>query len=225
MLEIDHLAYQNRWRTIDPLIKFGLFITLLLFVLWTTPMVQIVIFCILVPFTCFSARISLKRYGKWLLVPFSFLLVSMLGILLSVSWDGNHMWLKLTMGSVYIGIDAQSRVIAYETFWRSISALVVTFAFVLSTPFDQMIIIGKRCKVPLLLMEITLLTYRFIFIFLDEVGAIYRAQTLRFGYVSLRTSYHSLSMLVAMLLERVIDRYKKMSIALKMKLYDGHFHL
>lgn len=78
---------------------------------------------------------------------------------------------------------------------------------------------------PKALLEIILLTYRFIFIFLDEVSAIKRAQTLRFGYISPRTSYRSLGMLITMLLSRVLTRYSQMTIALETKLFKGDFHL
>jgi energy-coupling factor transporter transmembrane protein EcfT len=50
--------------------------------------------------------------------------------------------------------------------------------------------------VPRLLTEQILLTWRFIFILLDEAMAIHRAQTLRFGYRSVPQGYRSLAMLV-----------------------------
>ncbi|EPT3153417.1 CbiQ family ECF transporter T component, partial [Yersinia enterocolitica] len=54
---------------------------------------------------------------------------------------------------------------------------------------------------------------------------IHQAQSLRFGYISLRTGYHSLAMLVGMLFTRVMIRYQQMVISLDMKLYQGDFHL
>ena len=40
--------------------------------------------------------------------------------------------------------------------------------------------------------------YRFIFILLEEAAAIRKAQSLRFGYRNLRTSFQSLAMLIGM---------------------------
>lgn len=78
---------------------------------------------------------------------------------------------------------------------------------------------------PRLLTEQILLTWRFIFILIEEAAAIHQAQSLRFGYISLRTGYHSLAMLVGMLFTRVMIRYQQMVISLDMKLYQGDFHL
>jgi cobalt/nickel transport system permease protein len=83
----------------------------------------------------------------------------------------------------------------------------------------------KRGRVPRLLTEQILLTWRFIFILLDEALAIHRAQTLRFGYRSVPKGYRSLAMLVGLLFTRVMIRYQQMSTTLDIKLYQGDFHL
>ena len=225
MLTIDRLAYQGRWRELNPLVKFSGYIILLITALCSQPVLQAVLAILIAPLTIYVVRVSVKRYLKWLLIPFSFLAVSLIGILLSFSWTGENMLADITVGQLHIGIDAGSLSIVNHTFWRSFSALIVTYLFVLTTPFNQLIIIGRRCKIPHVLMENALLTYRFIFIFLDEAAAIYQIQTLRFGYSSLKNSYSSLGMLITMLFERVITRYRQMTTALDIKLYNGNFHL
>ncbi len=115
--------------------------------------------------------------------------------------------------------------VAGETFWRSLAAMAATLWLVLNLPFPQLIILLKRGRVPRLLTEQILLTWRFIFILLDEAMAIHRAQTLRFGYGSVPQGYRSLAMLVGLLFTRVLLRYQQMSTALDIKLYQGDFHL
>lgn len=225
MLEIDRYAYQSRWRSINPLLKAIAYIVLLVVALCSHWLLQVVILITLAPISCYVTRISFRRYCKWMMVPFTFLLVSMLGILLSFAWDAKSMLISLPIGSLYVGINAQSLVVAQEAFFRSLSCLAVTYLFVLTTPFDQLIHVGKKLRIPNMLLETILLTYRFIFIFLDEVSAIKRAQTLRFGYISLSTSYRSLGMLITMLFTRVLSRYSQMTIALETKLFKGDFHL
>lgn len=225
MLEIDHYAYQSRWRTISPLTKAIAFLMLLLLALCSNAIVQSALLVILAPVTCYNSRISFNKYCRWMLIPFAFLLASVMGIILSFGWDNQQMLLSIPLGSFYIGVHADSLLIAQHAFLRSLSCLAVTYLFVLSTPFDQLIQIGKKSHLPKVLLEIILLTYRFIFIFLDEVAAIKRAQTLRFGYISAKTSYHSLGMLITMLLSRVLSRYSQMTVALETKLFKGDFHL
>ena len=225
MLEIDHYAYQNRWRCINPLIKGGIFIGLLLLGLFCGIRIQILMIILLVPATCYACKIKIGRYCRWLMLPLLFLLISILGIMLSFAWDNEQMVRSIRLGSLYVGLNKASLIIAGQAFWRCLSCLVVSYLFVLTTPFDQIIYIGKKVRLPSVLLEMILLTYRFIFIFLDEVITIKRAQTLRFGYISLKSSYYSFGMLVSILLERVLLRYQQMTIALETKLFNGDFHI
>ncbi|MGL4914480.1 MAG: CbiQ family ECF transporter T component, partial [Romboutsia sp.] len=72
---------------------------------------------------------------------------------------------------------------------------------------------------------LSILVYRFIFIFLEEVSDIRKSQQLRFGYINLKTSYNSCGILGNMLFKRMMKRYEDMCISLDMKLYDGKFHI
>ena len=92
----------------------------------------------------------------------------------------------------------------------------------------------KRClwswdvykrQIPDNVIEIAMLIYRFIFIFLEEVHEIYKSQEMKMGYMGMKNSYNSLGLLVNMLYKRMMKKYEDMSIALDMKLFDGKFHI
>jgi cobalt/nickel transport system permease protein len=225
MLEIDRLAWQNRWHGRDPMLKFALYLVLLGIALLTSPRYQCVTLLALMPLTCYVARTGFGRYLRWLALPLGFLAVSLLSIAVSFAWTAEGMLYSLRLGSVFLGLDQHGLVLANQAMWRSMTALAATYLFVLTTPFTQIVYILKRCHLPRLLIEHTLLCYRFIFIFIEEAMAIRQAQSLRFGYRTLRTGYHSLAMLVGMLMLRVMTRYREMSVALDVKLYQGEFHL
>ncbi|WP_330676180.1 CbiQ family ECF transporter T component, partial [Paraclostridium sordellii] len=76
-----------------------------------------------------------------------------------------------------------------------------------------------------LLIELMILTYRFIFIFLEEVKDIYKSQQLKFGYINLNNSYNSTALLIKVLFFRMMKKYEDMSITLDIKLYNGKFHI
>lgn len=225
MLTIDHVAYQSRWRNVNPLAKFVAYLILLGIIFSVPAVIQITLALLLMLATVYSAKITVRRYLLWLIIPVSFLSLSMMGILLSFGRNDDMMLASVRLGSFYIGIYESSLSVAIHVVCRSFTALVATLLFVMSTPFNQLIIIGRKCKIPPLFMEITLLTYRFIFIFFEEMLAIYQIQTLRFGYISMRKSYHSLAILITLLFERVFIRYQHMTTTLKIKLYDDQFHL
>ncbi len=225
MLGIDRLSYQSRWRRVDPMAKLVLYGLFLLLAMISPPCYQALLLLVIAALTCYLLRIGPRRYLLWLSVPLSFLLVGLIAIVLSVSRQPDALWWGVQAGQFWFGIDKAGLITANQTMWRSLAALAATFWFVLNTPFPQLIQLLKRCHVPDLLTEQILLTWRFIFIFIDEAAAIHRAQSLRFGYTSLGSGYRSLAMLVSMLFTRVMIRYQQMIVSLDIKLYQGNFHL
>ncbi len=116
------------------------------------------------------ALVPLDGAALWLL------LVGVLTILFSISRDPQMLLASFRLGAFSIGISAQGLAVAGETFWRSLAAMAATLWLVLNLPFPQLIILLKRGRVPRLLTEQILLTWRFIFILLDEAMAIHRAR-------------------------------------------------
>ncbi|PHM38849.1 energy-coupling factor ABC transporter transmembrane protein [Xenorhabdus innexi] len=225
MIGIDKLSYQSRWRDKDPRAKLALYLLFMTLAMVLSPLWQAMLLVGLVAFTCYLLRISLWRYLKWLFIPSGFLVFGLIAIVLSISVQPESLLWGFRIGQYWLGIDTQGIELANQTLWRSLAALSATFWFMMNMPFEQLIRLLKSCRVPHLLIEQLLLTWRFIFIFIEEAAAIHHAQSLRFGYRSLRTSYRSLAMLISMLFVRVMNRYQQMSIALELKLYQGDFHL
>jgi cobalt/nickel transport system permease protein len=170
-------------------------------------------------------RISFWRWLRWMAIPIGFLLVGVVTILFSITQQPQHLLVGIPLGSYWLGVLPEGLTMANTTFWRSLAALAATFWLVLNLPFPQLIVLLRKGRVPRLLTEQILLTWRFIFILLEEAAAIHRAQTLRFGYRTLPLGYRSLAMLVGLLFTRVLLRYKEMATTLDIKLYQGDFHL
>lgn len=225
MLIIDKLAYQSRWRHTDPRGKLVLYGALLGLALAGSPLTQQCQLLGTVALTCYLLRVGLRRYLGWLLIPLLFLLMGLAGILLAVGHSSQGMWWGAQLGPLAVGVDAHGLQVAYHTFWRSMAAMSATYLFVLTTPFNQLIQLLRQCRLPKVLLEHLLLTYRFIFILIEEAAAIHQAQTLRFGYRTPRLGFTSLAMLVGMLLQRVMLRYQQMETTLEVKLFQGEFHL
>lgn len=225
MTGLDRLSYQSRWFHVAPERKF-LFWLLLMTLAFTLPAWgQGIELALIAGLTCWLLRISLRRWCRWMALPFGFLVVGVVTILFSISRGPQTMLVSFQVGSYWLGVTSSGLHTANETFWRSLAALAATFWLVLNLPFPQLILLLKRARIPRLLTEQILLTWRFIFILLDEAMAIHRAQTLRFGYRSLPIGYRSLAMLVGVLFTRVLIRYQQMAATLDIKLYQGDFHL
>ena len=131
----------------------------------------------------------------------------------------------LTCHLLKIGLLRYLRWLLIPLVFLLMAALTATSLLLLTTPFNQLIRLLQACHLPKVLIEHLMLTYRFIFILIEEALAIHQAQSLRFGYRSVSTSFRSLAMLAGLLLERVIRRNEQMNIALEMKHFDGEFRL
>ncbi len=226
MLIIDKLAYQSRWLHVEPRRKALLYVLLMVLAFNCPPLVQMGLLVGMVLLTCYLLNVTVLRYLRWLLVPLFFLAFGLLGIVFSVAWSpAVPLPHALQLGPLVIGPDQVGLDTAWHTLWRSLAALAATYLFVLTTPFNQLIVLLKFCRIPTLLLEQIMLTYRFIFILIEEAMAIHQAQTLRFGYGRLGNSYRSLAMLVGMLLARVMERHARMETTLDVKLFTGEFHL
>lgn len=225
MTGLDRLSYQSRWLHVSPVRKFLFWLALMILAFTLSPLGQGIELILTAALTCWLLRISFWRWCRWMALPFGFLLLGVVTILFGISRDPHALALSFPLGDYRVGISAAGIIAANETFWRSLAALAATFWLVLNLPFPQLIVLLKRAHVPRLLTELILLTWRFIFILLEEALAIHRAQTLRFGYCSLPQGYRSLAMLVGLLFTRVLIRYQQMTSTLDIKLYQGDFHL
>lgn len=222
---LDRLSYQSRWFHVAPERKFFFWLLMMVLAFSLPPFGQGMLLVALAVFTCWLLRVSLWRWLRWMAIPIGFLLVGVVTILFSITPQPQHLLLGVPVGSVWLGVTPQGLAAANSTLWRSLAALAATFWLVLNLPFPQLIALLKRGRVPRLLIEQILLTWRFIFILLEEAAAIHRAQTLRFGYRTLPQGYRSLAMLVSLLFTRVLLRYKALATTLDIKLYQGDFHL
>lgn len=222
---LDRLSYQSRWFSVAPERKFGCWLVMMVLAFSLPPLGQGILLVLLAAFTCWLLRVSFWRWLRWMAIPMGFLLVGVVTILFSITREPQHLLVGVHLGNVWLGVMPQGLVAANTTLWRSLAALSATFWLVLNLPFPQLIMLLKRARVPRLLTEQILLTWRFIFILLEEAAAIHRAQTLRFGYRTLPQGYRSLAMLVGLLFTRVLLRYKAMATTLDVKLYQGDFHL
>jgi len=224
MLIIDKYAYQNRWVDVSPGYKWWAYLTALVVAMITSTMWQLALFVLLSTVTCYAGRLTSKQYLKWISVPFGFLAMSLIAMLVTYSDRSSQLIVSLPMFDGFIGVSWQTYDTAMTTLFRCLCSIAATLCFVIITPFNQCVTLLKKARLPSVLIEQILLTYRFIFIFIEEAHAIFTAQTIRFGYIRRGLWLKSLAMLVGVLLQRVMIRHQHMQSALAVKLYQGEFH-
>lgn len=223
MLIIDKYAYTNKLAEFNPMLKVIVTaIGLIIAVTIDNNYVNFFIFLSMVFLTTVVAGIPFKKYIKILIIPISFLILSTLTILLSISSKDVYIY-GIKMGSKYIGITDESIVQSVNTAIRVFASLSLTFFLSLTTSLNKLIIVFNKMKIPAIIIELLVLIYRFIFIFLEESINIHMAQEVRFGYSNFKNSLNSTALLIKSLFIRVLLRYKDMVDSLDSKLYNGEF--
>ena len=222
MINIDSYAYSNRLRKIHPGEK-SLFAMITLAVCLTSPTIitPLIVLVLMAGGIIVLAGIPARVFLKLLFVPLSFLLLSVLTIAFSISSNPLGFWMAQTIKGVTIGIRYPDLIIATGLFFRSLGAVSCLYFLALTTPMTEVITLLHKLKVPVIITELMLLIYRFIFVFMETATTIRRAQLSRSGYVSLKCSFRSMSLLFSALLGKVFVKSQELYNAMAARCYTG----
>ena len=222
MINIDSYAYSNNLKTIHPGEK-SLFAVITMTVCLTSPtyITPLLVLALMAGVIILKAGIPSRIFIKLMLVPLSFLLISVLTIAFSVSTNPSGFWLSQTLYGLTIGIRYPDLITAAQLFLRSLGAVSCLYFLALTTPMTEIITVLHRLKVPAIITELMVLVYRFIFVLMETAITIHRAQASRSGYVSLKVSYRSLSRLFSSLLGKVFVKSQELYNAMAARCYSG----
>jgi len=163
------------------------------------------------------ARIPPRVYARLLLVPVSFAVMS-IAVVLFVTGSGAVLLevpglpLVVTAGGVNLAVLLLARVAG---------GMCSLYFIALTTPMTEVFEILRRLRVPAVFIDLAMLTYRFIFILIEEAGQIYRSQVMRLGYGRFRESVNSFGMLAGALFLRTWESGEALVLAMDARCYDG----
>lgn len=225
LLLIDKYAYTNKLANSSPTIKLiTVVMSLVISTVISNNYINLMIFFMMVILTTIAAGIPLDKYLRILFIPMGFLFISILTILFSISGENIFIW-SIKLGSKYIGMTDKSIVQSINIAIRVFASLSATFFLALTTPMNNLIKVFRKMKIPNTMIELCVLIYRCIFIFLEESKEVYVAQEMKFGYSSFKKSLNSTGLLIKALFIGVLLKYQDMVITLDCKLYDGEFKI
>jgi cobalt/nickel transport system permease protein len=91
----------------------------------------------------------------------------------------------------------------------------------LTTPMTEIFKVLEDFKFPKVMLEISMLMYRYIFVSLDEAVTMYHSQETRLGYSSLKKSYKSMGILIANIFIKTWITGEKSFVSMQSRGYDG----
>ncbi len=221
MIYIDKYAYISALKDTAPAAKALLaLVTLVVCIASCSFFTFGLAFGVMSYLTVFKANIPARYYGKLLLVPAAFLLMSVLGVVVSISSTAPA-GPALLLGGWYIYITKAGLLQAAILLGRALAAVSALYFLVLTTPMRDIIRLLQACRVPVVLTELFTLVYRFIFLLLEKADIKRSSQQSRFGYLHFRRGCTSFGMLCASVFVESLEQSGRIYDAMLTKGYDG----
>ena len=108
---------------------------------------------------------------------------------------------------------------------RTFGGMCSLFFIALTTPMIEIFAVLKSLHVPESVIELSMMIYRYIFVFLDQAAMIHNAQVMRLGDAGVKNSIHSFAMLSSVLFLRSWEQGERLIVAMDARCYDGKLDL
>lgn len=215
---LDHYAHVNALKDANVSFKvlFAI-ITMIISVISTSPVIPLLIALIFSFLLIFKAKIPANFYLKFMSIPLIFGLITF--IFMSIFFGiGTHI-LELGVFNLAVTIDGFN--LGFLVFSRVLGGFSCLAFLALTTPMNELFFTLESVKVPKIVIEIAMLMYRYIFVFLEELENMHNSQKTRLGYNNLKNSFRSLGSLVSNLFIRTWIRGEQIYITMESRCYGG----
>jgi cobalt/nickel transport system permease protein len=211
---ISPLRYRNNW------LKLGIIaIGLLIGISSTSPVTPLFIALCMSFATVFFGKVPLPFYVKLMVAPLGFAAIGSIVILFFFG-SGSNVF-SFTVFGYHLAAGTEGMNMALLVISRTISGMCCLFFLALSTPMVELFSVLKTSRIPDSVIELSMLIYRYIFVFLEVAISIKYAQTVRLGYKDFFGSLHSTAMLASTLFIKSWEQAEKLYVSMDSRCYDG----
>jgi cobalt/nickel transport system permease protein len=160
--------------------------------------------------------------GRWYRARIAVLLFVLIPFLVVVPFTvdrGERLWEWR-----FFHVNDAGLVVAVTLVMKTIALVTLALTLLASAPLHVTLCAAGRLGVPKLLVHLTLLTYRYAFVLLDELGRLRVALRVR-GFRNAMTghAYRTIGQVTGTLLVRGSDRADRVAQAMRCRAFDGHF--
>jgi len=197
-------------------VSFGI-ITLIVSLVSTSPIIPLTIFTLVSFIILFEAKIPVKFYLKFLTIPLTFASITFVFMALFFG-TGQHIY---NLGFLNLSVTTDGFNRGFLVFSRILGGFACMAFIGLTTPMTEIFKVLEDFKFPKVMLEISMLMYRYIFVSLDEAVTMYHSQETRLGYSSLKKSYKSMGILIANIFIKTWITGEKSFVSMQSRGYDG----
>jgi len=215
---LDDYAHSNGLKNTNPSFKvlFAL-LTMIICVISTSPVIPLIITFLMMFLIIFWAKIPFKFYLKFISIPLFFGIMTFL--FMALFFGMADPWFKINLINVIVYKDGFN--LGALVFARILGGFSCLGFLALTTPMTEIFSLLEGFKIPLVILEIAMMMYRYIFVFLEEATNMYQSQKTRLGYLSFKGSFKSLGILASNLFIRTWMRGEQVYISMESRCYDG----
>ena len=225
----DTFAYTNRLRHLPPRQKLLFASTALVIALCSHPPVQLAIALWFAIWIVQYAGIPAPFYRKTMMGVGVFLLTSLTVLVINAvpvnqihSVQSDRL-LGATIFHWHLYLSTHGLKQAVEIFCRAIASTSCMFFIVFTIPIVELLSIFIKLGFPVILSELLLLSYRFIFLLADVAQKSVTAQIARGGYRTHKLAMNSVGLLIRQLLQHTVERYHQLSLGVKARGFNHEF--
>ena len=165
-------------------------------------------------------KINMKRYFKFLVV-IGFIFPLIIAFPLLFTKDSPILW-SFNILSIKVSVTQLGFNLTRDFLFRMLANISIIAFFILSTPFTHVIHIFHQLRFPSVLITIITLTYRYFFLFFENLIKILRADDCRrFEKYKFRKRFTHLGTIFSMLLLRSFNHGTKIYQAMLARCYNG----
>jgi cobalt/nickel transport system permease protein len=217
---IDTIAHTNKLRHVDTRLKVVFAISTLLFtVASTSPIPPFLAFIIATSLILFAAKIKLRTYLLLLLTPLFFGLVSLLMMSFFFGYADSPLYSFEILSQTFL-VQKEGINMGLLVASRTLAGSACLFFLALTTPMTELFSGLRWLRIPEVVIELAMIIYRYIFVFLEEAQRMWLASQMR-GESTFLTKIEVFSMLASTLFLRTINQGEKLFVAMNSRCYDG----
>lgn len=222
---LEDIAQKNGLREVNTHVKLAAGLgAILLCLLSSSYIPPLFIALVLTGAVLCLAKVDAKTYGGLFIIPLSFAIMSVAGIIL-ISGGQDPFWTWDILPSLSLSITRESINQGVFVFCRVLGGMSAMLFISLTTPMTDIFTVFRECKIPNTVIDLMMIIYRTIFILMDQVVQIYYAQVMRLGYSTWRESLHSFASLCGAAFIASWDAGEDLIRAMDARCYEGKFAL
>ncbi len=222
--EVDRSAYTNALAKSSPLTKsFFALSALFISVSAQSFVVPIIVFILCTSFVLGLAKVKSHLYIDLFLYPTFMLTLSC--IFLALFFGSGQSLIQIPLPWTTWAIYKSGISMSVNTFFRVEGALSCLFFLVLTTSITDLCVLLRRAHVPQVLVEMSMLIYRYIFVFLEVLEKMEIAQKLRLRPSGWMSRIRSTALLAGNLFIITLEQGERTFIAMSARGYDGNIRI